>query len=162
MHLLLDGVGRSKAGADRNLAARFVVRAAAPGRAIGFSGAELREAGAGENRDAAWTVWIFLVSASFTLSLGAMTWPHQVVRVMAAEPILPGDDDSPRSPLSSSLIRELAGVLPRRRHFPLLEGAMRLRPVASPTGHQAEGDSWRFECGTARLLQRERQATASR
>jgi 23S rRNA (pseudouridine1915-N3)-methyltransferase len=29
----------------------------------------------------------FLASASFTLSFGAMTWPHQMVRIMAAEQI---------------------------------------------------------------------------
>ncbi|MGH6852771.1 MAG: hypothetical protein ACREDJ_06160 [Methylocella sp.] len=36
--------------------------------------------------------------------------------------------------LSSGLIRELAGVLPRRRHFPLQDGVMRFSPAASPTG----------------------------
>ena len=75
---------------------------------------------------------------------------------------LPGADDPLLPPLSSRLIRELAGVLPRRRHFPLLDGVMRLFPAASPTGRQAQGDRWRFECGTARLLQRKRQAAASR
>jgi 23S rRNA (pseudouridine1915-N3)-methyltransferase len=29
----------------------------------------------------------FLASASLTLSFGAMTWPHQLVRIMAAEQI---------------------------------------------------------------------------
>jgi 23S rRNA (pseudouridine1915-N3)-methyltransferase len=29
----------------------------------------------------------FLASASLTLSLGPMTWPHQLVRIMAAEQI---------------------------------------------------------------------------
>jgi 23S rRNA (pseudouridine1915-N3)-methyltransferase len=44
MRLLLVCVGRSKAGPERDLAARYVERAAAAGRAIGFSGVELREA----------------------------------------------------------------------------------------------------------------------
>jgi hypothetical protein len=42
-----------------------------------------------------------------------------------------------RPPLSTPLIRELAGVLPRRRHFPLLQGAMRLIPAAGLTGRQS-------------------------
>ena len=44
MRLLLVCVGRSKAGPERDLAARYIERAAAAGRAIGFSGVELREA----------------------------------------------------------------------------------------------------------------------
>ena len=43
MRLLLVCVGRSKAGPERDLAARYIERAAAAGRAIGFSGVELRE-----------------------------------------------------------------------------------------------------------------------
>ncbi len=45
MRLLLVCVGRSKAGPERDLAARYIERAAAAGRAIGFSAVELREAG---------------------------------------------------------------------------------------------------------------------
>jgi 23S rRNA (pseudouridine1915-N3)-methyltransferase len=45
MRLLLICVGRPKAGLERDLAARYIERAAAAGRAIGFSGVELREAG---------------------------------------------------------------------------------------------------------------------
>ncbi len=127
------------------MAARYVERAAAAGRAIGFSGVELREAA--ESRAArpddrkrqeaqAIRSWLmphanvialdengkqmtsrglateicrardrgmvqlafviggpdglepaFLASASLTLSLGAMTWPHQLVRIMTAEQI---------------------------------------------------------------------------
>lgn len=44
MRLLLVCVGRPKAGPERDLAARYVERAAAAGRATGFSGVELREA----------------------------------------------------------------------------------------------------------------------
>jgi 23S rRNA (pseudouridine1915-N3)-methyltransferase len=44
MRLLLICVGRPKAGPERDLATRYVERAAA-GRATGFSGVELREAG---------------------------------------------------------------------------------------------------------------------
>ena len=43
MRLLLVCVGRSKAGPERDLAAHYIERAAAAGRAIGFSGVELRE-----------------------------------------------------------------------------------------------------------------------
>jgi 23S rRNA (pseudouridine1915-N3)-methyltransferase len=145
MRLLLICVGRPKAGPERDLAARFVERAAAAGRAIGFSGVELREAGESRaarpddrKREEAQAIrgWLmphanvialdesgkqmtsralatelgrardqgiasaafviggpdglepaFLASASLTLSLGAMTWPHQLVRIMAAEQI---------------------------------------------------------------------------
>jgi 23S rRNA (pseudouridine1915-N3)-methyltransferase len=145
MRLLLICIGRSKAGPERDLAARYVERAAAAGRAIGFSGVELREAGEsraarpddrkreeakairgllalpanvialdengaqmtsrslaaelGRARDqgiasAALVIGgpdglepAFLASASLTLSFGAMTWPHQLVRIMAAEQI---------------------------------------------------------------------------
>jgi 23S rRNA (pseudouridine1915-N3)-methyltransferase len=145
MRLLLICVGRPKAGPERDLAARYVERAAAAGRAIGFSGVELREAGESRaarpddrKREEAQAIrgWLmpranvialdengkqmtsrglatelgrardqgivsaafviggpdglepaFLASASLTLSLGAMTWPHQLVRIMAAEQI---------------------------------------------------------------------------
>jgi 23S rRNA (pseudouridine1915-N3)-methyltransferase len=146
MRLLLICVGRPKAGPERELAARYVERAAAAaGRAIGFSGVELREAREsraarpddrkreeakairallappanvialdensmqmtsrnlatelGRVRDqgiasAAFVIGgpdglepAFLASASLTLSFGAMTWPHQLVRIMAAEQI---------------------------------------------------------------------------
>ncbi|MDQ6868558.1 MAG: 23S rRNA (pseudouridine(1915)-N(3))-methyltransferase RlmH [Pseudomonadota bacterium] len=145
MRLLLICVGRPKAGAERDLATRYVERAAAAGRAIGFSSVELREAGEsravrpddrkreeaeairgwltppanvialdengtqmtsrglatelGRARDqgiasAAFVIGgpdglepAFLASASLTLSFGAMTWPHQLVRIMAAEQI---------------------------------------------------------------------------
>jgi 23S rRNA (pseudouridine1915-N3)-methyltransferase len=145
MRLLLICVGRPKAGPERDLAARYVERAAAAGRAIGFSGVELREAGEsraarpddrkreeaqvirgllgrpanvialdengaqmtsrslatelGRARDqgiasAAFVIGgpdglepAFLASASLTLSFGGMTWPHQLVRIMAAEQI---------------------------------------------------------------------------
>ena len=145
MRLLLICVGRPKAGPERDLAARYVARAAAAGRAIGFSSVELREAGEsraarpddrkreeakairgllappsnvialdengaqmtsrglatelGRARDqgiasAAFVIGgpdglepAFLASAPLTLSFGAMTWPHQLVRIMAAEQI---------------------------------------------------------------------------
>jgi 23S rRNA (pseudouridine1915-N3)-methyltransferase len=145
MRLLLICVGRPKAGPERDLAARYIERAAAAGRAIGFSGVELREAGEsraarpddrkreeakmirgllappanvialdengtqmtsrglatelGRARDqgiasAAFVIGgpdglepAFLASASLTLSFGAMTWPHQLMRIMAAEQI---------------------------------------------------------------------------
>jgi 23S rRNA (pseudouridine1915-N3)-methyltransferase len=145
MRLLLICVGRPKAGPERDLAARYIERAAAAGRATGFSGVELREAEEsravrpddrkreeakairgmlappanviafdkndtqmtsrslatelGRARDqgiasAAFVIGgldglepVFLASASLTLSFGAMTWPHQLVRIMVAEQI---------------------------------------------------------------------------
>lgn len=144
MRLLLVCVGRSKPGAERDLAARYIARAAAAGQAIGFSGVELREiaesraaraddrkreeakalggllshvrviafdengeqttsrgfaAMLAQARDEgiANTALIiggpdgldhaFLATASFTISLGPMTWPHQLARLMAAEQI---------------------------------------------------------------------------
>ena len=146
MRLLLVCVGRSKAGPERDLAARYIERAAAAGRAIGFSAVELCEAGDSRaarpddrKRDEAKAIrallpprakWIaldetgkhmtsrdlatelgrrardaatadtafviggpdglepvFLTSASLTLCFGTMTWPHQLVRIMAAEQI---------------------------------------------------------------------------
>src|SRR5215470_8291120 len=43
MRLLLACVGRSKAGPERELVARYIDRAAAAGPAVGFSQVELRE-----------------------------------------------------------------------------------------------------------------------
>lgn len=43
MRLVLVSVGRAKAGPERELAGRYIERAAAAGRAIGFSSVELRE-----------------------------------------------------------------------------------------------------------------------
>jgi 23S rRNA (pseudouridine1915-N3)-methyltransferase len=145
MRLQLVCVGRAKAGPLRDLAARYIKRAAAVGGATGFAGIELREVeesraaraddrkreeakalrgllGArchvigldesGEQltsktfaaklsraRDegiASLALVIggpdgldpeFLASAWLKLSFGAMTWPHQLVRIMAAEQI---------------------------------------------------------------------------
>jgi 23S rRNA (pseudouridine1915-N3)-methyltransferase len=145
MRLQLVCVGRAKAGPERNLAARYIERAAAVGRATGFSGIDLREidesrAARPEDRkreeakavrgllpasckvvaldengdqltsrrfaaelcrardDRAASVALviggpdgldpgFLANAWLRLSLGPMTWPHQLVRIMAAEQI---------------------------------------------------------------------------
>jgi 23S rRNA (pseudouridine1915-N3)-methyltransferase len=145
MRVLLVCVGRSKAGPERELVARYIERSAAAGRAIGFSGVELREveesraARPGDrkreearalrglltahsrvialddggkhmsSRDFAGEICRardqgipsialviggpdgldpgFLAAASLKLSFGAMTWPHQLVRIMAAEQI---------------------------------------------------------------------------
>lgn len=145
MRLLLVCIGRSKAGPERDLAGRYIERAAAAGRASGFSAVELREAGESRaarpdarQRDEAKVIrallpprakWIaldetgtpmtsrdlatelsrardaavadmafviggpdglepaLLASASLTLCFGTMTWPHQLVRIMAAEQI---------------------------------------------------------------------------
>lgn len=47
MHLLLLCVGRLKAGPERDLAARYLTRAAAAGSAIGFTSVALHEVDAG-------------------------------------------------------------------------------------------------------------------
>ena len=119
------------------MAARYVERAAAAGRATGFSGVELlrpddrkreeakairgllappanvialdvngaqmtsrrlaTELGRARDQGIASAAFViggpdglepaFLASASLTLSFGAMTWPHQLVRIMVAEQI---------------------------------------------------------------------------
>ncbi len=43
MRLILLCVGRAKAGAEKELAQRYIERAGAAGRGVGFSGVELRE-----------------------------------------------------------------------------------------------------------------------
>ena len=134
-------VGRAKAGAERDLAARYIERAALAGRGLGLAiavreidesrarrpedrkaeeakairavlGADARmialdETGqamdsvrfaglVGGARDAGTALALvvggpdgldpaFRGAASHTIALGAMTWPHQLVRIMAAE-----------------------------------------------------------------------------
>lgn len=145
MRLLLLCVGRAKAGPERDLAARYLERAAAVGGRAGLSPLELREisesrAARAEDRKReeakalrglvparcrvialdeagealstrAFAAMLFrardegaealalviggpdgldpdfLAEASLRLSLGPMTWPHQLVRIMAAEQI---------------------------------------------------------------------------
>ena len=145
MRLLLVCVGRFKTGPERDLATRYIKRAAAAGSVIGFSKVELREVeesragfppdrkrdearalrslltaratviafdevgeritsrgfaallGRARDEGVASTVLViggpdgldpaFLNSATRALSLGPMTWPHQLARVMAAEQI---------------------------------------------------------------------------
>lgn len=143
MRLLLVGVGRLKAGPERELFERYFKRLADLGRTSGFSGIELREidegrakraedrqaeearliiaalpkgarlalldergaalssaqwaAEIGKARDNAVPSYALAIGgpdgfdpvlrgqAQSVLSFGAMTWPHQLVRVMAAE-----------------------------------------------------------------------------
>jgi 23S rRNA (pseudouridine1915-N3)-methyltransferase len=135
MRLLLVCVGRPKAGPERDLAARYVERAARPafpassyaavrptiarGKrqkpfgaclhppanviALDVNGAQMTsrrlatELGRARDQGIASAAFViggpdglepaFLASASLTLSFGAMTWPHQLVRIMVAEQI---------------------------------------------------------------------------
>ena len=144
MKLVLLGIGRLKAGPERELVTRYADRCVAGGRKIGFAGFEMREIdelrarrpedrkleeavgdrGAaarrapvksastnaatrmtsedfarkiGEWRDAGASACAVVIGgpdgldpafrekADLTLAFGAMTWPHQIVRALAAE-----------------------------------------------------------------------------
>lgn len=145
MRLSLLCVGRCKAGAEKELSLRYVERAAAAGRALGFSRVELREFDESRARDAAsrktaearaivasltpggvlaafdeagagWSSRDFAAflgatrdrgapvlalaiggpdghgdevraAATSLISFGAMTLPHQLARILAAEQI---------------------------------------------------------------------------
>ena len=145
MKLVLIGVGRLKAGPERELVARYADRCVATGRNIGLAGFEMREidesrarrsedrkaeeAAAiegllpaqarkicldergvalssedfakkiGDWRDAGASACALVIGgpdglapalrekADLTLAFGAMTWPHQIVRALAAEQI---------------------------------------------------------------------------
>ena len=145
MRVLLIAVGRLKAGAERELVARYMDRAIASARSVGLAGIDLREleesrarrpedrraeearailaalpAGArlllfdergkamtsaefavdiGQARDSGVPLLAMVIGgpdgldpalhvrASQVLAFGAMTWPHQLVRIMAAEQI---------------------------------------------------------------------------
>lgn len=144
LRLLLSAIGRAKAGPERDLVARYISRAAAAGRGIGFSSIAVRETDesrarraedrkleeaealraiigaapfiacdeSGRNvssgdfaaalalqRDsgvAALTLVIggpdgldagLRAEARLVMAFGAMTWPHQLARVLAAEQI---------------------------------------------------------------------------
>jgi 23S rRNA (pseudouridine1915-N3)-methyltransferase len=145
MRLLVGCVGRLKAGAERDLCAKYLGRAAAAGRGVGFTDVSAREviesrsaraedrrvaesaalraflppggrlvaldergrnlqsedfardlAGARDAGVPAYMLAIggpdgldpnFVASANVSLAFGAMTWPHQIVRILAAEQI---------------------------------------------------------------------------
>ena len=145
MRVQIIAVGRMKAGAERELVARYVDRAILCARGVGIAGVDLREAdesrarrpedrkadearaisallpagaqvlaldergramaseafaaemGAARDRGlAAFSLVIggpdgidpaFAAAAALKLAFGAMTWPHQLVRVMAAEQV---------------------------------------------------------------------------
>lgn len=145
MRVLLISIGRTKTGPERDLAERYLERAAAAGRSLGFSSIETREidgsrarrpqdrrreeakaicvllgasarivacdgtgknlssgdfaAALGRSRDqgvATLSLVIggpdgldpdFRARADLVLAFGAMTWPHQLARIMAAEQI---------------------------------------------------------------------------
>jgi 23S rRNA (pseudouridine1915-N3)-methyltransferase len=145
MQISLTAVGRLKAGPERELCARYLVRAAALARSLGIAGVDLREfdegrgrraadrrieeakalraavpAGArlvlldehgkaisseafaaeiGRSRDSGIPALVLaiggpdghdpalLAQAPLVVAFGAMTWPHQLVRIMAAEQI---------------------------------------------------------------------------
>jgi 23S rRNA (pseudouridine1915-N3)-methyltransferase len=143
--LILGAVGRLKAGPERELATRYVDRARAACRSVGFTGLDVRELDEGRARrpeerkaeearalaaltppgarivaldergsiiaseafandlararDAGAPAYALLIGgpdgldpalraqAALVLAFGAMTWPHQLVRVMASEQI---------------------------------------------------------------------------
>lgn len=143
MQILVAAVGRLKSGPERDLAARYLDRAAKAGPRVGLTGFQVREvaegrassaasrqaeevaallgtlpAGAarivldergppigsrdfadflGRERDGGRAATVLLIGgpdghdpsirdgAGLVLSFGAMTWPHQLVRVMLAE-----------------------------------------------------------------------------
>ncbi len=145
MRLILAAIGRLKAGPERDIAARYLARAAAGARSVGLAGVDLREldesrarrpedrrvdeakalralipAGArivaldergdaptseifavdiGKARDSGIPAYVvalggadgfdpeFRAAAHMVLAFGAMTWPHQLARIMAAEQI---------------------------------------------------------------------------
>ena len=145
MRVVLACIGRTKAGAERALAARYIERAAVAGRAIGLPATSLVERdesrarrpadrmaeearalreslapGAmlvaldergrsmdsptfathlGRARDDGAPAFVLAIGgadglapalraeATLVLAFGAMTWPHQLVRIMAAEQI---------------------------------------------------------------------------
>jgi 23S rRNA (pseudouridine1915-N3)-methyltransferase len=144
VRLLLVSVGRAKSGAERDLVDRYMSRAAATGRGIGFSFIEIREidesrarrpedrkleeakairaamgaaqfiacdetgknlssvdfaAALAQPRDAGVASLALMIGgpdgldpdlraeARLVLAFGAMTWPHQLARVLAAEQI---------------------------------------------------------------------------
>jgi 23S rRNA (pseudouridine1915-N3)-methyltransferase len=145
VRLILLCVGRASAGAENEMSLRYIERANAAGRAVGFSGVELRELEAsrarraddrkcdeakallsgvardveliafdeggkligsrdfarhlGQRRDAGAQAAALVIggadglaasvrdAASLVLSFGAMTFPHQLARIMAAEQI---------------------------------------------------------------------------
>jgi 23S rRNA (pseudouridine1915-N3)-methyltransferase len=145
MRVILLSVGRSRAGPERELVERYIGRAVAAGRAVGFSSIEAREfdesraqrpqdrkleeaktlraalgaaatfiacdetgknlsstdfaAQLGNVRDAGVATLglviggpdgldpAFRTEARIAIAFGAMTWPHQMARVLAAEQI---------------------------------------------------------------------------
>ena len=145
MRLILIAVGRLKAGPERELAGRYLDRAAAGARGVGLTGVDMREieesrarrpddrraaealairallpkgarlvlldergrsigsedfaADIGKARDAGTPAVALVIGgpdghdpalraeAGLVLAFGAMTWPHQLARVMAAEQI---------------------------------------------------------------------------
>lgn len=144
MRLLLASVGRAKAGPERDLVSRYISRAAAAGRNIGFSAIDIREfdegrarraedrkleeakairaatggapliacdatgktlsspdfaAALAQSRDSGAESLVLVIggpdgldpdfraTARLIVSFGAMTWPHQLARILAAEQI---------------------------------------------------------------------------
>jgi 23S rRNA (pseudouridine1915-N3)-methyltransferase len=143
--LLLATIGRLKAGPERDLAVRYLDRAAASARGVGLTGVDQREldesrarrpddrkaeearalravlppgarlvlldergtsiaseafaADVGRARDAGAPAYVLAIGgpdgfdpalrseASLVLAFGAMTWPHQLARIMAAEQV---------------------------------------------------------------------------
>jgi len=145
VRLILACVGRLKAGPEREIASRYLDRAAAGARGVGLTGVDLREidesrgrrpedrraeearhlralappgarlvaldergkaissedfaADIGRARDASASAYLVMIggpdgfdpelraTAQLTIAFGAMTWPHQLARIMATEQI---------------------------------------------------------------------------
>jgi 23S rRNA (pseudouridine1915-N3)-methyltransferase len=117
MRIVIHAVGKLKAGPERELAERYLDRADKAGRAIGITEVacrEIMESRArealqrkdeeargliGDARDRGTPTAVLLIGgpdghgadllsrAGHRISFGRLTWPHQIVRILAAEQV---------------------------------------------------------------------------